>query len=148
MSSIVFDTNIWISYKPFYRSGLLLSAVVLQELVIGAADNTEVKRWEAMRKKYGKEDKLLVQTAEDWWQAGKIINSLLRGLKSESHGETPRLHPNQKHRIIRDALIAVTAHRVGALVVTDNLADFENIRRYCKVKIDTPLPKERGFLDR
>lgn len=133
---MIWDTNIWIAYKPIkLPNSLLMSSVVLQELVIGALDSAELKKWAMMRRLFEKENRLLVPTTEDWWQAGKIINALLRGLKSESRGETPRLHPNQKYRIIHDALIAVTAQRLGALVVTDNLADFENIRRYCKVKI-------------
>ncbi len=136
MSGVIWDTNIWIAYKPTkFPNSLVMSAVVLQELLAGAVDKADVKRWEVARNQFEKADKILVPTLEDWWQAGKIINALLRGLKSESRGETPRLHPNQKYQIIHDALIAVTAHRFGALVVTDNVGDFENIRRYCKVKI-------------
>ena len=70
-------------------------------------------------------------TGEDWWLAGKVLNSLLRGLKSKSGGRTPRLPAAEKHRIIRDVLIARTVRRAGALLVTDNLGDFKMIGRFC-----------------
>src|SRR5437868_5934687 len=112
-----------------------MPAVVMQELVAGASDAEEVKRYATARKKYEQEGKYLVPTGEDWWQAGKVINSLLRGLKSKAHGKTPKLHPDEKSRIVRDVLIARTARRAGALLVTDNTADFVKIKPFCNVKI-------------
>jgi predicted nucleic acid-binding protein len=135
---IIFDTNIWIAYEPAdIPRSLLMPAVVMQELVAGASDAEAVKRYEAARKQYEHEGKLLVPTGEDWWQAGKIINALLRGLKSKAGGRTPRLHPDEKARIVRDVLIARIAHRAGALLVTDNLADFRRIKRFCNVRLQS-----------
>ena len=64
-----------------------------------------------------------------------MLNALLRGLKARARGRTPRLPDTEKHRIISDVLIAVTARRARALVVTDNVKDFERIRSYCDVRI-------------
>lgn len=136
MRKIIFDTNIWIAYKPIsIPKSLLMPAVVMQELVAGAPDAEAVKRYEAAWKEYEKEGKLLVPTGEDWWQAGKVINALLRGLKVKAGGKTPRLHPDEKQRIVRDVLIARIARRSGALLVTDNIADFERIHSYCRVRL-------------
>lgn len=136
MPGIVFDTNIYIAYKPQkLPSSLLLSAVVLQELVSGASDGEEVKRYDAARKQFEKEGRLLVPAGEDWFLAGKVINSLLRGLKSKSAGKTPRLAPNEKQRIVRDVLIARTVKRAGAVLITDNLADFEMIKSFCNIRV-------------
>ncbi|MDT4954966.1 MAG: hypothetical protein QOJ02_3104 [Acidobacteriota bacterium] len=77
---------------------------------------------------------MLVPTGEDWWLAGKVLNSLLRGLKSRQGGLTPKLPAAEKQRIIRDVLIARTARRAGALLVTDNLKDFKLIARFCAVR--------------
>jgi predicted nucleic acid-binding protein len=105
MASVVFDTNIWIAYKPIkLPNNLVMSAVVLQELVAGASDGTVLKRLEASRKQYEKEDKLLVPTGEDWFRAGKILNSFLHNLKAQSGGKTPRLHPNKIQQMFRDTL--------------------------------------------
>jgi len=136
VNPIVFDTNIWIAYQPeSLPRSLHMSVVVLQELLAGAVDATDVKKHEAARKQYEREGKLLVPTADDWIEAGKVLNSLLRGLKSKRGGKTPKLHHQEKHRIIRDVLIARTVKRAGALLVTDNARDFKMIKQFCNVRI-------------
>jgi predicted nucleic acid-binding protein len=134
---ILYSTqNIRIAHKPeILPKNLIMSAVVFQELVAGAADRTELKRLQSVGKQYEKENKLLVPTGEDYFRAGKIMNSLLHNLKTQAGGKIPRLHPNRIQKMFRDTLIAVSVHRVHALLVTDNLKDFEAIRRYCKVRL-------------
>ena len=133
---IVFDTDVWIAYQPTsLPRSLHMSVVVLQELIAGAADNTSIKQYETVRRLYEKEDKLIVPSAEDWFQAGRILNALLRGWKSARGGRTPKLHPAEKQRIIRDVLIARTVKRVNGLLITDNLKDFEQIKRFCNVRL-------------
>ncbi|HLG15893.1 MAG TPA: hypothetical protein VJH03_15510 [Blastocatellia bacterium] len=136
MPAVVFDTSVFIAYKPArLPGGLLMSAVVIQELTAGAVDKSDIQRWDAARRSHEKRGTLLVPSGEDWWLAGKVLNSLLRGLKSQSAGRTPRLHPQEKYRIIRDVLIARTVHRAGALLVTDNVVDFQRIKRFCNVRM-------------
>lgn len=138
MPGVVFDTNIWIAHKPTkLPKDLVMSAVVLQELVAGAHDGTVLKRLEASRKQYEKEDRLLVPTGEDWFRAGKILNSFLHNLKAQSGGKTPRLHPNKIQQMFRDTLIAVSVSRTHALLVTNNVSDFEAIQRYGKLRIQS-----------
>jgi predicted nucleic acid-binding protein len=138
MARIVFDTNIFIAYRPAaLPAGFLMSAVVLQELTAGAVDKSELQRWEASRREHEKAGTLLVPTGEDWWLAGKVLNSLLRGLRSAHGGRTPRVAKAELQRIVRDVLIARSAHRAGAAVVTDNVADFQKIRRFCPVRLTT-----------
>ena len=60
---------------------------------------------------------------------------MLRGLKSKFGGKTPKLQDSEKQRIIRDVLIARTVKRAGALLVTDNLKDFQRIRRFCRIRL-------------
>lgn len=92
MPKITFDTNIFIS-RPRVElpENFYLHAVVLQELVAGAADDSELKAWSEVRFRYHKIGRLLVPSEEDWWQVGRILNALQRGLKSQSGGETPRM---------------------------------------------------------
>lgn len=136
MPSVTFDTSVFIAYKPtILPSGSLLSVVVIQELMAGARDTSEVREWIAAANKFNKEDRLLVPTMEDWIQAGKVLNSLLRGLKSKARGRTPKLHPADKQRIVRDVLIARTVKRAGAILVTDNLTDFKAISSYCSLRM-------------
>jgi predicted nucleic acid-binding protein len=133
---ITLDTSAIIAHKmkPNLK-GFVLTSVVLQEMTAGANDQTELQFWEMVYHAFDKEERLLVPTGEDWWQAGRILNFLLRGLKSQRGGLTPKLPAEEKQRIIRDVLIARTARRAGVTVVTDNLADFNRIKHYCDVKV-------------
>jgi predicted nucleic acid-binding protein len=141
MPIVTFDTSIFIAYKPAeLPAGFRMSAVVIQELTAGALDKSEVQYWNASRIAHKKAGTLLVPNSEDWWLAGKVLNSLLRGLKSKAKGKTPRLHPDEKARIIRDVLIARTARSVGALLVTDNIAHFEMIKQFCNVSTEFFTP--------
>ena len=136
MPTLTYDTSIFIAHKPAgLPAGFRMSAVVIQELTAGAVDKSEVQYWQAALRAHEKEGTLLVPNGEDWWMAGKVLNSLLRGLKSRSGGRTPRLPPAEIQRIIRDVLIARTARAAGALLVTDNVADFRRIHRFCAVRI-------------
>jgi hypothetical protein len=74
-----------------------------------------------------------VPTGEDWFRAGKILNSFLHNLKAQSGGKTPRLQPNKIQQMFRDTLIAVS---VG-LLVTNSVSDFEAIQRYGKLRIQS-----------
>lgn len=138
MSGVVFDTNIWITYQPKVPPRKhLMSVVVLQELVAGAVDKTAVRKYEAAWREYERAGRLLVPNAEDWIVAGRVLNSLLRGLRSKQGGMTPKLPHQDKQRIIRDVLIARTVKRVGALLVTDDVHDFTKIRRFCDLRLKT-----------
>ena len=137
MPRVVFDTSVFIAYKPKLSSGSFLSVVVIQELMAGAVDNSELKEWETAAKNFEDEDRLLVPTKEDWLLAGRVLNFLLRGLKSKRSGKTPKLHPDDKQRIIRDVLIARTVRRVNGLLVTDNLNDFKRIKKFCDVRLQS-----------
>lgn len=140
MPIIVFDTCIYIKYKPpTYPKGFRMAAVVLHELTVGAEDIYAVRQIEAERRKYEKDGKLLVPNGEDWFLAGKVLNSLQRGRKAANKGKTPKISSEESRRIMRDVLIALTARRENALLVTDNVVDFEKIGAFCKVRIVTGL---------
>lgn len=100
MPAVTFDTNIFIS-RPRVElpHSFYMSVVVLQELVVGAEDEAEVKSLNTARREYEKAGRLLVPNGEDWWLAGKVINSLQRGLKSKRGGLTPKIIAEEKYRI-------------------------------------------------
>ena len=138
MPIITFDTCIFIKYKPPVNpKGFRMTAVVLHELTVGAEDASAVRRIEAERCKYERDGILLVPNGEDWFLAGKALNSLQRGRKAANKGKTPKISSEESRRIMRDVLIARTARRENALLVTDNVSDFEKIRAFCKVRIVT-----------
>lgn len=136
MPKLTYDANIFINRKPRpLPTGFYMSVVVLQELVAGAKDASAVQEFERSRNEYRKADKLLVPTEEDWWQVGIIINSLQRGRRSRKDGKMPKMAAQEKYRITNDVLIARTAKRAGVTVITDNIADFNKIRKFCDVKV-------------
>ncbi len=138
MPLITFDTCIFISYQPSnLPQGFRLTAVVLQELIAGANDDKEVKYWNEVRRAREKDGTLLVPNGEDWWFAGKVLNSLQRALRGRNGGKIPKSDALSIQRITRDVLIARTAKRAGVILVTDNTKDFELIKNFCNVKIIT-----------
>jgi predicted nucleic acid-binding protein len=133
---VTFDTSTFIAYKPAeLPAGFRMSAVVLMEMTAGMKDESGVKAMERYRKLAEKEGSLLVPTGEDWWLAGKVLNALQRGRSSRRTGRIPSMPAAEIQRITRDVLIARTVRRVGALLVTENVADFERIRRFCHVRV-------------
>lgn len=114
MAGVVYDTSVFIAYKPAsFPAGFFMSAIVIQELAAGAKDKSDLQELDGLRRDYESQGRLLVPTGEDWWLAGKVLNSLLRGLKSKRRGLTPKLPAAEKQRIIRDVLIARTVRRAG-----------------------------------
>lgn len=136
MPPVTYDTSIFTSYKPGdFPPGFLFSAVVIQELIAGASDDSEAKRWMAVMRAYEKEDRLIVPDAADWLMAGKVLFWLMQKRKKKAGGKSPPLKPGASQRMAHDALIAVSARRHRATIVTVNWSDFEAIQYYCNVKV-------------
>jgi hypothetical protein len=81
---------------------------------------------------------LVVPNGDDWWFAGRVLNALLRGVRSHRRGRTPAISKEEQQRLLRDVLIARSAKRVNATVVTHNKRDFAKIRRFCNVDVAEP----------
>lgn len=136
MPPIIFDTSVFKSYKPVdFPAGFVFSAVVIQEMMASAGDDTELKRWAAAWGAYEREDRLIVPTSADWLMASKVLYWLMQKRKKKAGGKSPPLKTGASQRMALDALIATSARRHGALVVTVNYSDFEAIRYYCDVDV-------------
>jgi predicted nucleic acid-binding protein len=136
MPPVTYDTSVFTSYKPEgFPSGFLFSAVVIQELMASANDDSEMNRWAAAQSAFEKEDRLIVPTSADWLLASKVLYWLTQKRKKRAGGKSPPLKTGASQRMALDALIAVSARRVKAAVVTVNWGDFEAIRYYCDVKV-------------
>jgi predicted nucleic acid-binding protein len=133
----VVDTNVLIRHKMSDVPGFV-SAVVLQELTAGARDTADIRRLGSIRTAAEAEGMLLTPDGEDWYEAGKVLRALHQGVPSHRHGHTPAIPKEEQHRLLRDVLIARSAKRINAEVVTYNLGDFEKIRRFCNVQVVEP----------
>ena len=139
MPYFTYDTSVIISGKlvvpPARSSNFLMSAVVLMELSASARDNSELKIYEGLFRDYGQDNSLIVPNGDDWLLASKVLYWLSQGRRRVCKGRLRRLAPGVAQRLALDALIAASARRWKATVVTENWNDFAAIRRFCNVKV-------------
>lgn len=129
MEPTLFDTAVYIS--ALGRAGsarvdiarllgtgdLWLSSVVLEELYAGARDED---RWmiERLEQHYERVERILVPNLADWTRAGRLLAQVAARYDFEEVG---------RGRLTNDALIAVSAGRMGITVITPNQRDFRRL---------------------
>jgi predicted nucleic acid-binding protein len=132
----VLDTSVYIGHweRGLYeetlekvRSAFIVrhSAVVLSELRRGARTR-QAERVVMRLRKIAPE--VWEPTAEDWWEAGRIVRAV---------GDARDWDRNKRRDFQNDALIALTARRHGACVVTANRRDFEPLARALRISVLT-----------
>ena len=139
MPYFTYDTSVIISRKLFDLRDMpqtfLMSSVVLMEIVAGVEDKSRRKFYEQVFRQYQRNNLLIVPNDEDWLLASKILFLLTHARKRSQKGRLQRLAPGASQRLALDVLIAVSARRWKAQVVTENWADFKAIQRYCNTTI-------------
>jgi predicted nucleic acid-binding protein len=134
MAWAILDTGVYIGH---WQQGLYVevleqvrrrfvvrhSAVVLSELRRGARLR-EAKR--LVHQLRARAVASWAPSAEDWWEAGHVV----REIGDEQHWD-----PAKRREFQNDALIALTARRHGAVVVTANQGDFDLLSRRLRVPI-------------
>jgi len=132
MQPVLFDSSIYITalrmkddatLSPRRIAGsepIWLSAVVLEELYAGviARDRYVVERLE---RDFDRAGRILVPNLGDWAQTGKVLARLAAKYDYEQIG---------KGRLTNDALIAMSAGRMGITVVTANSRDFGKLAEF------------------
>jgi len=98
-------------------------SVVLSELRRGARTRESRRLVEDLRRLT---TVLWTPTATDWWQAGVIIQKL---------GDANNWDRRKRQEFQNDALIALSARRYGATIVTANRADFEILAKELAVRV-------------
>jgi predicted nucleic acid-binding protein len=112
-----------------------MSAIALLELTASATDNSVRKGCEEIFNAYRREERLIVPDADDWLLASKILYSLTHSRRRDQRGRLKALPTGASQRMALDVLIAVSARRWKAIVVTENWRDFKLIQRYCNATI-------------
>lgn len=132
MEPVLFDSSIYITAL---RSGddsalmlrrlaadapVWLSSVVLEELYAGASvhDRHIVERLE---RDFDRARRILVPNLSDWTQTGKVLAQLAARYDYEQIG---------RGRLTNDALIAMSAGRLGITVITTNARDFTKLAEF------------------
>jgi len=101
------------------------SAVVLSELRRGARTRTAERLVAALFRLAGVPWE---PTARDWWEAGRLIRRI---------GDAQGWDIKKRRDFQNDALIALTARRHGATVVTANRRDFALLSRHVRISVLT-----------
>lgn len=139
MPYFTYDTSVIISRKitdlPGLPTNFLMSSVVLMELTASASDNSRRKHYERLFRQYQQDNSLIVPNEDDWLLTSKVLFWLTQGRRRPTKGKLKRLPTGVAQRMALDVLIAVSARRWRATVVTENYDDYKAIQRYCKTKI-------------
>jgi predicted nucleic acid-binding protein len=99
---------------------LWLSAVVLEELYAGTADRDR-QVVEHLERDFDRAKRILVPNLSDWTQAGRVLARLAAKYHYEKIGQG---------RLTNDALIAMSAVRLGIRVITANERDFSRLAEF------------------
>jgi predicted nucleic acid-binding protein len=132
MPPVLFDTSIYITAlrlggdaahrlrRITAGAPLWLSSVVLEELYAGvsARDGRVVERLE---RDFHRASRIVVPNLTDWAQTGKVLSLVAARHDFERIG---------KGRLTNDALIAVSAGRLGITVLTVNARDFKRLAEF------------------
>jgi predicted nucleic acid-binding protein len=132
----ILDTSVYVDHweRSRYREVLASvrrrfvvrqSAVVLSELRRGARTNSAVRLVEALRKV---STVIWEPSVEDWWRAGQLIRTI---------GDAEDWETTKRREFQNDALIALTAVRHGATVVTANAQDFELLAKAIRLRVES-----------
>jgi predicted nucleic acid-binding protein len=140
MPYFTYDTSVIISRKITddlreMPQNFLMSAVVLMELTASSVDYSVRKHFEQVFYHFRRDKLLIVPNDEDWLLAAKIMFLMAQGRRRDGRGKLKRLPPGASQRLALDVLIAVSARRWKAQVVTENWTDFKAIQRYCNATI-------------
>jgi predicted nucleic acid-binding protein len=121
--SPVFDSSVFSPYSRLIEPQIpysLFPSIVFYELTATSIDESILKKYERWRISLGKIDRVLTPTSNDWWETAKSIRRLY--LKKTA--------PVSKLKTLQnDALIARLAIKNKGFVVTEDVDDFEIIRR-------------------
>jgi len=132
MNPILYDSSVYIAalragsqsaalVRRFAESApVWLSSVVLEELYAGASKSAH-RVVERLERDFGRAKRILVPNLSDWTGAGRVLALLALKYDYEQIGQG---------RLTNDALIAMSARRVGITVITANARDFARLAQF------------------
>ena len=132
MQPVLFDSSIYISALHTGEDAVLtlrrlaadapvwLSSVVLEELYAGASSRAG-HVVERLERDFDRAKRVLVPNLSDWTQTGKVLARVAAKYDYEQIG---------RGRLTNDALIAMSAGRLGITVITANARDFRKLAEF------------------
>lgn len=137
MRRVIYDTGIYVDYlrtgdlsptleKSTAMGVVHLSAVVAEELLVGAPNRLALRFLERLVDRFDAVNRLAVLVRVDWLRAGRAIREV-----GQRHGYAMV----GRARLTNDALILATALRIGATVATRNARDFVVLWEYLSAPV-------------
>jgi predicted nucleic acid-binding protein len=132
MQPVLFDSSIYITalrrgdgaalaLRRFAKDApLWLSSVVLEELYAGSGERDRYAV-ERLERDFDRARRILVPNLNDWTQTGRVLARLAAKYHYEQIGQG---------RLTNDALIAMSAGRLGITVMTANERDFRKLAEF------------------
>jgi len=97
-----------------------MSAVVLEELYAGAPGRGQYVV-ERLERDFDRAKRVLLPSLSDWTEAGRVLSRLAVKYNDEQIGQG---------RLTNDALIAISAGRLGIRVISANQRDFGRLAEF------------------
>ena len=132
MQPALFDTSIYVAALRRGDAGVLairrldsgsivwMSAVVLEELYAGAPGRGQ-SVVERLERDFDRAKRVLVPSLSDWTEAGRVLSCLAVKHNDGQIGQG---------RLTNDALIAISAGRLGIRVISANQRDFGRLAEF------------------
>ena len=132
MAPILFDTSIYIgalrlgddaarSLRQLAgENPVWLSSVVLEELYAGASGRSR-RAVERLEQSFDRARRILVPNLTDWTETGKVLALIAAKYGYEQIG---------RGRLTNDALMAMSAGRLGITVISSNARDFGKLAEF------------------
>jgi predicted nucleic acid-binding protein len=131
----IFDTSVFSGYSSeienIYLSSLFPS-IVLYELVATSLDEETLKKYDRWRVSLNKIHRLITPTANDWWETAKSIRRLYLNKSAQA---------NKLKTLRNDALLSRLAIKHDAFIVTNDIDDFQLIKKDMKQLVIVPAPE-------
>jgi predicted nucleic acid-binding protein len=142
----VLDTNLYVrafrseagaedlqAFYSAYAPVTYLSSIVVHELLVGANTPAKVRSIrENVVAPLARTRRIVTPSHKAWDTSGEAIARMVRKTKRDLRSVPKSL--------IHDYLLAASCREVGATLITENVADFTEIRQYVKVEFRAPWP--------
>jgi len=134
--NLLFDTSVWIDdlrhgalrfVLPRVRGRyfLWIDSVAAAELLAGCGTRQHRRIVERLLSPFERAGRMITPNQGDFHRAGNALSKLRsKGVSLKNSGAA-----------LLDGLQAANAARIGALLVTENMSDFEKLARFIPVKI-------------
>ncbi len=146
MRKFILDTNLYVfafrnvasaaeltNFLATFTPSTYLSSIVLHELLVGA--NTPAKSRDIQERvalPLVRIGRVITPSHGAWQTSGEAIARMAAKEKRNL-----RTVPKS---LVNDFLLAASCREAGATLITDNIADFEGIRRYLAFEFEAPWP--------